>query len=100
MQVVLNLIFACVLAFLIVSVVLRNYVYFFKVLPALKRDGLDDRPKFTLSEQMAQIDYYLDQLPPAPRPWYLGVLSDVDMAFITAMAIAFGLLVALGTRLR
>ena len=64
--------------FVMVYVVVGNYLYFTKVLPALSRDGLDGWPKFMPSKQLGQVDLFLSRFPPtAPRPWYYGVLSRV-----------------------
>ena len=59
-------------------VIVGNYLYFTKVLPALSRDGLDGWPKFLPSKQLAQVDFFLRRFPPPdPRPWFYGVLSHV-----------------------
>jgi hypothetical protein len=87
------LIFLTAWIFVMSYVVIGNYLYFTKVLPALARDGLDGSPKFMPSKQLAQVDLFITRFPPtAPRPWFFSVLSRVRA--ITA-AVVFAELVAM-----
>ncbi|WP_165232008.1 hypothetical protein [Aquisphaera insulae] len=71
-----TLFFVLVLAFGMVYASLGNYLYLFKVLPALSRAGLDGSQKLLPSQQLEQIDQYLARFPAdAPRPWFHGLLS-------------------------
>ncbi len=72
------LIFLITWTSVMVYVVVGNYLYWTKVLPALSRDGLDGSVKFMPSKQFGQVDLFLTRFPPtAPRPWFYGVLSHV-----------------------
>jgi hypothetical protein len=72
------LIFLTAWTIVMTYVVVGNYPYFTKVLPALSRDGLDGSLKLTPSKQLAQVDFFLTRFPPtAPRPWFYDVLSHV-----------------------
>lgn len=67
-------------------VVVGNYLYFEKILPALSRDGLDSSMKFMPSKQLEQVDLFLARFPPdAPRPWFYGLLSNVRIITIVVM---------------
>lgn len=71
-------------AIVAVYVLVGNYLYILKVLPALARDGLDGSLKFTPWEQLEQVETFLARLAPdAPRPWYFSLLSHVRI--ITAV---------------
>ncbi len=59
-------------------VVVGNYLYLAKVLPALSRAVLDGSVKFMPSKQLGQVDLFLARFPPpAPRPWFYGLLAHV-----------------------
>jgi hypothetical protein len=76
-------------------VVIGNYLYFTKVLPALSRDGLDGSLKFTPSKQLAQVDLFLTRFPPTvPRPWFYVVLSHVRAINVALVVLALVAMVA------
>ena len=57
----------------IVYVVLGNYLYFTKVLPAL-----DEPPKLLPGGQVRDIDRYLESLDErVERPWFVPVLQNI-----------------------
>jgi len=76
-----------VIWFLIVLyVVLGNYLYFAKVLPALKSDTGDAAPRFLPSGQFRQVKEYLRLLEREPtRPWFYHFLKN--LAAITALLV-------------
>lgn len=57
----------------VVYVVLGNYLYFAKVLPAL-----DEPPKLLPSGQVRDIDRYLESLDErVERPWFVPILQNI-----------------------
>ena len=76
-------------------VIVWNYLYLAKVLPALSRDGLDGSVKFMPSKQSGQVDLFLARFPPTgPRPWFYGVLSHVRAFNVGLIVMALVAIVA------
>jgi hypothetical protein len=83
-----TVVFVTAWAFMMIYVLMGNYLYFTKVLPALGRASLDGWPKFLPSSQLEQVDRYLNMLPPdAPRPWYCAILSRVRTLTVAVVLI-------------
>jgi hypothetical protein len=81
--------------FLLIYVVVGNFLYLAVVLPALRRDGLDGSVKFTPSQQLKQVDLFVARhSADESRPWYLGTLSRARTlsAVLAFLMIAVGVL--------
>ena len=83
----LDLHFGIVFVLFAVYIVLGNYLYFWKILPAIERAGGDSVPAFLPSGQFRQTRRYVDMLDQRnDRPWYYFFLRfDRHIALVLVL---------------
>ena len=86
-----EIVFFIIFGAVVVYVVLGNYLYFVKVLPAL-----DESPKFLPSGQVRDIERYLESLDErVKRQWFVPILQNIrtiTIIYLVGLAITLAVI--------